>query len=243
VKEIDFLPEWYKEGKRRRVYMCRQCVALGIIFLAMVGYNTIAAQKIAHATAGLAQLEDQRIQAENVMHRFDMLSKELGEYQTEVKSLAQMDSRIELAAVLAEISHIIGGRIVLSRVEFISEPVSQTDEAQNRNRSAVRAAGTSRDSTKPGLLGDVRFRILLAGVAASPKDVGELVCRLEESFYFQDVHPSFSRPGKVEVSTARPRLQTNRGTKNPATELKETIPVSDFEITCYLANYEEIESQ
>ena len=223
--------------------MCRQCVALGLIFLAMVGYNTIAAHKIARATAGLAQRADQRIQAEDVMHRFDRLSKELSKYQTEVESLAQMDSRIELAAVLAEISHIIGGRIVLSRVEFISEPVSQPDKAQNRHGSAVRAAGTARDSAKPDLLGDVRFRILLAGVAAGPGDVGELVCRLEESSYFQDVHPSFSRPGKVEVSIAKLRPQTNRTTEPPSTELKETVPVSDFEITCYLANYEEIESQ
>jgi hypothetical protein len=80
-------------------------------------------------------------------------------------------------------------------------------------------------------LGDVRFRILLAGVAASPENVGELVCRLEASSFFRNVYSSGFRNRSIEVPVAR------------AADVKETLQVSEFEITCYLANYEEIESK
>jgi hypothetical protein len=46
MKEIDFLPEWYKEGRRRRLHMRRQYAVLMVFFLAMVTYNTIATHKI-----------------------------------------------------------------------------------------------------------------------------------------------------------------------------------------------------
>jgi len=242
VKEIDFLPEWYKEGKRRRVHMRQQCVALGLLFVAMIAYNTISAHRIASATAELEQFEGQRRYAETVMHRFDVLSRELGAYQAEAESLAQMDSRIELAAVMAEISHVIGEHVVLSRVEFIAESVARDIKAQRRSGSAVRAAGLGRNATRPVPLGGVKFRILLVGVAADPGNVGDLVCRLEESSYFRDVHSSGFRNGTIEVPTLRSQEPMSQATKKPLSEQKETLQVSEFEITCYLANYDEIES-
>lgn len=240
MKEIDFLPEWYKEGKRRRVHMRRQFIALTIIFLTMITYNLTSARKIACATAGLAQLEDQRLHAENVMHRFDMVNKELSEYRVEMDSLGRMDSRIDLAAVLAEASHIIGRHVVLSRVEFISEPVSPSDRAKPQSSSAVRAAGAS---TKTVPLGNVRFRILLAGVAANQADVGELVLRLDRSSYFQQAHFSFARDSTIQVPVSGPQPATSDGTSKPSSRLTETFQVTEFEITCYLANFKEIDSQ
>ncbi len=243
MKEIDFLPEWYKEGKRRRVRMRWQCIVLSMVFLVMIAYNTISAHRIASATAALARLDAQRTQAEGVMHEFEVLSKELTEYQTEVQSLQRMESRIELAAVLAEISHVIGRHIVLSRAEFIAEPVSTGKKASTRSGSAVRAAGTARRSDKADSLGDVRFRIVLAGVAASPENVGELVCRLEASSFFRNVYSSGFRNSKIDVPTARAPGSTSSRMKKPGAESRETLQVSEFEITCYLANYEEIESK
>ena len=243
MKEIDFLPEWYKEGKRREVSVRRQCVALGLIVVGMIAYNAIAAHKIARATAGLEQLGDHRIQAESVMHRFDMLGREVAEYQAEAESLSRMDSRIESAAVMAEISHIIGERVVLSRIEFIAEPMGKDDQTRKHNGSAVRAAAGARNRGQAVPLGDVKFRILLAGVAAKPEDVGELVCRLDESSYFRDVQTSGFRNSTIEVPIVRPQEPTSEGTKKPAADNKQTLQVSEFTITCYLANYDEIESE
>jgi hypothetical protein len=241
VKEIDFLPEWYKEGKRRRTYMRRQYVALTVIFLTMLTYNLTAEHRIAKASAAVSRLEDQRIRAEHVMLEFNRISKELGEHQTEANALKRIDSRVNLGAVLAEISHVIGDRVILSRVEFVSEALSEEDKkAQSKGGSTVRTVGKSSSTAKQIPLGNVRFRIVLAGVAIDPADVGELVCRLDDSPYFRRVYPSYSRNGKVSVSMKEGKEPEGRETGQISTDARETLQISEFEITCYLANYEEI---
>ncbi len=230
MKEIDFLPEWYLESKRRRVHMRRQYVALAIVFLGMMGYNLTSAHRISRATAEVAKLESRRSQAEDAAHRFDAITRELSEHQAKASLLEKVDSRIDPAALVAEISHLVGAHVVLSRVEFISEPVHREEAAATRNGSAVRVVDRSGDSTGAAKLGDVKFRIVLAGIAASSDDVGALVCRLEESSYFCKAYFSFSRNNTIQVSAS-----------TPSTRPKQALEVSEFEITCYLANYEEVE--
>ncbi len=242
MKEIDFLPEWYKEGRRRKVNMRRQCLALGLIFVTMIVYNTLSAHRIAVATATLEQLEDHRMRAETVLSRFEMLSHELNDYQAEVNSLARMDSRMDPVAVIAEISHLIGTRVVLSRIEFTAEPVNQHDQKRARGAS-VRAADGGRRASQPTLLGDVKFQIVLAGVAASATDAADLVSRLEESAYFQHVRPSGFRNTTLDVSMGQQSDATGPQSRPTGGDAKISLRVSEFQITCYLANFDEIESE
>ncbi|MBN1359922.1 MAG: hypothetical protein JW993_04990 [Sedimentisphaerales bacterium] len=237
MKEIDFLPEWYKEGKRRRVHMRRQYVALTVVFLTMLTYNLTAEHRIARASARIAQLEHRRVDAEEVMREFNRISRVLGEHKAKADAIRQTDSRIDPAAVLAELSYIVTDRVILSRVEFISEPVAPVDRKKPAaSGSAVRAAGKPSTAGTQVPLGDVRFRIVLAGVAAKSEDVGTLVGRLGESPYFKKVVPSFSRTAKINV----PLNDRREPTVGQTGQAKETFQVSEFEITCYLANYEEV---
>ena len=239
MKDIDFLPEWYKESHRRRVHVRHQYAVLTGIVCAMILYNLAAAHRINAVSAGIDRLDDQRRVAEQVIYEFDTVNNRLRERQAKVDLIAQMDSRIDLGAVLAELSHVIGGRVILSRVEFVSETLSSAKE-QNHSSATVRPVGGS-GAGKSTSLGDVCFRIVLAGVAANPADVSVLACRLEESPYFKRVYPSIPRSGKIEMaaSAAAPSGgQQDNTTTGPA---KEVFQVSEFEITCYLANYEEIE--
>ena len=71
-------------------------------------------------------------------------------------------------------------------------------------------------------LGDVRFKVVMSGVASNARDVGELICRLEDSPYFCQVIPSFSRNKKIKTKS----ITSGRD-----------FPVSEFKLSCYLANY------
>jgi hypothetical protein len=234
VKDIDFLPEWYKEGYRRRVHMRRQYAVLVGIVCAMISYNLIATHRIDAIAGTIDSLDNQRHVAEQIIHEYDTLNRQLSVRQAKVDLIGQVDSKFNLGAVLAELSHIISGRVALSRIEFTSEAVSGAIKEQSPVGSAVRPAGGVSGSGKSVLLGDVCLRIVLAGVAANPADVGTLACRLEESPYFTQVHPSLSRSSKIEVPTSSP---------TPTGQAKEAFQVSEFEITCYLANYEDVEGK
>ena len=240
MKEIDFLPEWYKESKRRQTRVRRQYIALAGIFLVMMTYNLAATHQSARATAELTRLEGKRIEAESILHEFNVVTKAFGAVKTKANLIERIDSRIDVGAVLAEISHLIEDTLVLSRVEFIAEPLPDKQKDRNNDISGVRVGGSGANASGETQLGDARFRILLVGLAASPSDVAALVRRLEDSLYFRQVHTSW-RDSRVHVSAktigAAPKSQTGES----VAERTETIDATEFEIICYLANYEEID--
>jgi hypothetical protein len=184
-------------------------------------------------------LEDRRFWAEGIIHEYDAIHEQLGTRQDKVEAVQKIDARVDMAAVLAEISFIIGDRVLLRRLEFISEPIASTENTANRSGSAVRSAGLSRQSAKTVSLGRVRFRVALAGVAANSAEVGALVCRLDDSPYFQQVHPLY-RENTIQVGATD--LQTPAPPERGAARKDQrSLSVTEFEITCYLANYEEHE--
>ncbi len=243
MKEIDFLPEWYKEGKRQRRHVRRQYAVLAVAFMAMVGYNITATHRIARASAELAQLEGKRVEAEIACQEFNTVTKDLSQVREKAALIERIDSKINMAAVLAEMSHILGETVVLSRVDFVAEPVADDDRSPRTSDTGVRAANGKNEASRGTLEGSVCFRIILTGVAVSPADVAALVRRLDDSSYFHRVHASFWRSGKVQVGVkpvnAEPKAQVGTvSAGQPA-----SLDVAEFEVVCYLANYEEGENR
>lgn len=237
MKELDFLPEWYKDDKRRQLHVRRQYVALAAVFLGMMIFNVTEIHRAGKAAAKAASLENQRAGAEAVVHEFDELTKQLNEVKTRAKLVEQMDSRVEVAALLAEMSHLIGDSVVLRKLEVLAEPFRRPEEKGQAKGSAVRLAGRAGGSEKDLPLGRVKLRIVLTGVAAHPADVPDLVCRLEASPYFQRVQPSFYGTTRVPGGP-RPAPGPQEG---GAVKTQGVPGVTEFEIVCYLANYKDLD--
>ena len=70
MKEVDFLPQWYRESRRRQSSVQRQYVVLGTLFLIMVMWNAMATRSISLATADLAGDEPQRLREIRVAEKF-----------------------------------------------------------------------------------------------------------------------------------------------------------------------------
>ena len=238
MKEIDFLPEWYKNGRRRQVSYRTQYLALGGVFVVMVVWNFIATHSISKARAQYAQISTKQAESEGLSAKFAKLKSELRGLQKKVESIEEIDSKIDVAGVLAEMSFLIDERIVLNKVVFDAEKIEdeRLSEQSPRAGTVVRAVRTELSEKRNLPLGDVRFRVVIDGVAADASGVASLICKLEDSPYFCDVVPSFSRTAEINV-TSNPSLRS--GTKNASSgrESGGKIQVSEFEISCYLANY------
>lgn len=243
MREIDFLPQWYKQGKRHQRRMRRQYAALTLIFLAMVSYNLASTHRIARASAELAQFEDERGRAESAFHQFNMVTRELNEIRVKADVIERIDSKIDMGAVLAEMSHIIGETVVLSRVEFLSESPTDADKNQGAAVTGVRPADAGGGPPKKAIVGDLRFRIALTGLAVSPADVAALVCRLDDSVYFDRVHASFWRNSTAHVSARKAQDTPGPQGEAVAAQPTEIVQATEFEVVCYLANCKEGESR
>jgi Tfp pilus assembly protein PilN len=238
VKELDFLPQWYKDDKRRQWHVRKQYVALVVVFLGMMIFNVTEIHRAGRAAAKAASLENQRVGAEAVVHEFGVLTKQLNEVKTRAKLVEQMDPRVDMAALLAEMSHTIDDSVVLRKLEILAEPFRRAEETGQTKGSAVRLAGRAGGSEKDLPLGRVRFRIVLTGVAAHPADVPDLVCKLEASPYFQRVQPSFYGSTRAQAG-ARPAPGPPEGAA--AVKTPGVSGVTEFEIVCYLANYKDLD--
>ncbi len=226
MKEIDFLPEWYKSGRRRQISYRAQYVALGGIFVVIMVWNFIATHSISKATAELALGAERQAEAKNVSREFAGIKSQVTQLQKKAKSVEEIDSKIDVANVLAELSFLIDEKIVLGKVEFGAEKFANTQKGKANAGSTVRVARAKFGGKGAQLLGDVRFKIVISGIAADASNVAELICRLEDSPYFCQVIPSFSRSKKIKVGMNSAR---------------EDLQVTEFEISCYLANYRQEE--
>ena len=237
MKEIDFLPEWYKNGRRREFGYRTQYIALTGIFVVMVVWNFTAAHSISRARAELAQMATRQEEAESASAKFAKIKSEVKSLQKKVKSIEEIDSKIDVASVLAEMSFLIDERIVLGKIQFIAEKFEDNQETKPNIGSVVRVARVRIGDRGALPVGDVRFKVLISGVAADASDVAALVCRLEDSPYFCNVIPLFSRNKQIQRG-ANSAVRT-RSPEKGVSEPGENCRVSEFEISCCLANYRE----
>jgi hypothetical protein len=227
MKEIDFLPTWYKSGRRWQISYRTQYIGLGGIFAAMVVWNFIAMHSLSKTAAELAKAELKSASVESAAQEFTEIKSESAHLQEKARTIEEIDSRIDVADVLAEISFLVDKRIALSKVELIAEKFEGKQQGKPGSRSKVRAAGGNLGSKESLPLGDVRFKVLINGIASDASDVAALICKLEDSPYFCQVIPLFTR---------------NKEMKTAANAGGEKFQVSEFEISCNLANYRQEES-
>jgi hypothetical protein len=216
---------------------------LGGVFVVMVVWNIITAQSISNARAQSAQMETRQTQAEGLSIKLDELKSELRGLQEKAESIEEIDSKIDVAVVLAEMSFLIDEKIVLGKVEFIAEKFKnkRQDGLSPRAGNVVKAVRSTMGTKQELPLGDVRFKVVIGGVAADASDVAALICSLEDSPYFYQVVPSFSRTAvitqtgnssfhsKINNENSKGIVQQNKGNNQ--------IQISEFEISSYLANY------
>jgi len=237
MKEIDFLPEWYKSGRRRRVTYRTQYVVLGGIFAIMMVWNFFAAGSVSRAEAELARISAGDAESQAATLAFTRLKDQIGELQKKAALIDDIDAKIDVASVLGEVSFLIDTGIVLSNVEMIAERFDDTQGSKQAQRSGslVRAARAKSNENETLPAGRVRFKVVIHGMAAKPGDVAALICKLEDSQYFFQVVPRFSRPVQIKPKTS----QTLRSSDVESSEnqLAADIRASEFEISCYLANY------
>jgi hypothetical protein len=247
MKEIDFLPQWYRNGQRRQVSYRTQCIALSGVFVVMAVWSLAAKHSISQAEAELAEMAANQGQAKNVSVELGGLENELRQLRQRVDSMEETDSKIDVAGTLAELSYLIDERIVLSRVELTAEKFAHEQKAKLAPNAGtvVRPVGAAAANKKDMPLGEVRFKVVIAGVAADASDVGVVMCKLEDSPYFAQVVLVFSRESEIAARKA-PVLDagTDGGERAPKAkdagrEGDANMKASEFEIQCYLANYRE----
>ncbi len=207
MKEIDFLPQWYQDGRRRESNVRRQYVALAGMFLAMVIWNAFAMRSISLANAELNLAEPQAREAAQVCYQFDRLVHQVADCQRDLRRMQALEGRLNMADVLADLSTLIDGPLALESLDV----------------RAARASDSSGADANGLVDAAVRFPIVMKGLAQDAPAVAAVLRRIEGSPCFRQVDLAISRnPGPVDKG----------GTDGL---VREDRPAVAFEIRCLLA--------
>ena len=221
MKEIDLLPDWIKDDRRKKIGCRTQYLALGGILLIMIVWSYVTAAGVSRANAKFIRLDKMSKAAQQEQKLYLDKGNIVSELQKKENILKDIDCRINVAPVLAELSFLINEKVVLSSVSITSE------KFENNRKISQKAVKPAAGNTGKGdnlFAGDVKFRVVLKGMASDPGEVANLICLFEDSPYFNRVIPLFSENIKIQTANV---------------SKKENMDVTQFEIACFLANYEE----
>jgi hypothetical protein len=242
MKEIDFLPEWYKNGRRRQINYRLQYIILSGVFAVMMVWNVVSSGSISNVRAKYTEMQTKQEQSEKISLKLDDFKRDIAALHEKEILLDSIDSKINVSDVLAEISFLVNERVVLSRIEMISENIPEKKEKEQSSQplTVVKSSNMSFGNNTWNPIGNIRFKIMISGVAASGSDVAVLLCELEDSPYFNTVNLAYSRDAGVRKTTGNVQqnntsiLSVNQENSNSNGDV---IRVNEFEIDCYLANY------
>ena len=225
MRDVDFLPEWYKEGRRRQSSVQRQYVALGMLFLIMVVWNAVATRSISLATVDLADAEPRKAEAERICNQFDHDVRQLAERQQGLHRFQDLESRPDVASILAEVSALIGEKVVLETMELRAEgPVTNKFEGPSGPKRLEGASAAQASGAFAHASGLVRFRVTMKGLAQDAQAVASLLKAMETSTFFRQVCLVYSRD---QASSGEPRM-----VPGDAGASRHALA---FEIGCFLA--------
>lgn len=221
MKEIDLLPQWYKNGRRRQKGYRVQYAALGVIIALIMVVNFTMSNLLSKSEAEITRNTSQKLEAENFLKEYEAARKELTRLKEKESLIGDTGTKIDVAGVLGELSFLIDEKIVLTGFALSGETVS--DQAGIKSApggNLVRSARTAAGKGERQYLGNLRYKVTASGIAADAAAVAQLICRLEDSPYFCQVVPLYSRERKTESK--------NFG-----------YAVTEFEVAFYVANYDE----
>ena len=212
MKEIDFIPQWYKAGQKRILSYHRQYALVTVLFVVLLVWSFVAGGLISRARAQVDSREQVLEMGEPLEAEYDEVRQRISLFETKAELLSRVSPKANISEIIAELSYVMSDRIVLSKLHVEHESL---DLSSGSGRKAVVRLLSSRNQGASSLpAANTVMHVVMTGIAAEASDVARLISKLEESPYFCRIVPGYSKNKKVGGFMA-----------------------SEFEIRCYVANY------
>jgi Tfp pilus assembly protein PilN len=182
VREVEFLPAWYPQIRRRRRFVVLQAWMTVLIVAAMGTWTLMAGRNIRSSEARLARVETELTASRSELKTLEelmTLSKKLGD---QAQVLSKVGSHAEAARLLATLDEVMPKSTALLELSLL------TEEKQPVTLAGARAA-QERDSTV-----ERRLNVKVTGVAPTDVEVADFLTRLTGKPFFEDVRMTGSKP-------------------------------------------------
>ena len=214
MREIDFIPEWYKADQVRKRRYARQYTIIAVVFAIMMVWSFVVGGYVKSVNAEVQDIRTAFDKGSDKVQQTQQLQGEIAAMKQKTTILDKITSRTPITAVLGELSYWVQENIILNKLSLTYEPIGELKKEPSVSAAVVQFKDAKRqqDNVIPEI--PSRLKVTLGGIAARPADAAALIACLEEADYFQEVALVFSRPKRVMDKD-----------------------VTEFEIRCYVADY------
>ncbi len=141
MKEIDFIPEWYRTGRKRMVSYHRQYVLMAFLFLALLAWSHATGSFVSRAKARVDKTQDLLKIEEPLSQTYNKIKAGVADLQSNAHVLERVRPRVDISHVIAELSHLVSDRIVLSRIDVRGEALQSAPAAVKKHVVTIAAQG------------------------------------------------------------------------------------------------------
>jgi len=182
VRELEFLPDWYPQlRRRRRVVALMAWVTVGLL-ASMGSWVAVTQQKIHTRQTRLVQLDGELQRSREELKDLDNLVTFEKKLKERAQVLNKVGFHVEAARLLATLDEVMPKSASLLEVSFL------TEEKQPVTLVAAKAA-QERDRVT-----DRRLNVRVSGVAPTDVEVADFLTKLTGKPFFEDVRMTGSKP-------------------------------------------------
>ena len=215
MKEIDFIPQWYRAGRERKRRYVRHYALMAALFSLLVGWTFIINGHVARVSAEVEDIQTAFEKGQLRSEQAVRLENQIAEMEEKTMLLDTIAPRTKVTAILGELSWLIGENVILSSLLLQDEVIRDTQKADQFSAAIVRVGSSQKKDQNEAIpQSPSHCKVVLTGIAARPADAASLIARLEKTDYFDRVFLVYSKPKKVKD-------------KN----------VTEFEVRCFVSDY------
>ena len=193
MKEIDFIPDWYRANRRRRRDLAVRATCLAVLAVAMIAASAGRYAQTAAAREDLAQLQASFESQEDVIHGLSVLELRLAELGASRQLVSDVAGGAPMHGVLAELSHLMPDATTLTELRVAQgRRIADARPAAHEDPDSAAPAPDDRDGT-----------LEITGWAVSDINVGSLMSNMARSPLLHDVRLRYSKPAVVNGRQAR----------------------------------------
>ena len=198
MKEVDFVPAWYRAVQRRRRDLAVRISSLCVLVAAMAVWSVRNLAVVHAAETDLAAVRESYDLQSAPLARIEELREKMQDLQERQTLLSCVRGGARVDQILAELTRLMPQALVLADVGIV-----QPDRTQAPLASDAANTNTGDSVSELG-------RVEIMGFAGSSAEVGSFHTALVESPCFEDVQMSYCRPAVHRNRKGREFLLTAR---------------------------------
>ena len=193
MRELEFLPDWYGVVRRRRAWVIAQAWGTGALLLVLVIWTCVSNFRAMTAQGEQAQVIEKVTRSQKLVDELHLLQLDKQTWNERGEVLDKIGLSVESSRLLTAIADATPATITLTNFNI------STDEKQDLPKSA--AAARAMKDKAPTM--DRTLKVRINGIAPSDADVCDMVTKLSEKTFFEDVAMTNSKETDFEGRLVR----------------------------------------